>query len=47
VWLFVNEVPTLWTLVGGVLVIASVTLRAILELRGRGRPLDRGRSRPG
>ncbi len=46
VWLFVNEVPTVWTLVGGVLVIASVTLRAILELRDRGQPLKRGRSGP-
>ena len=46
VWLFVDEVPTLWTLVGGVLVIASVTLRAILELRGRRQPLKRGRSSP-
>jgi drug/metabolite transporter (DMT)-like permease len=47
VWLFVDEVPTLWTLVGGVLVIASVTLRAILELRDRGQPLKRGRPSPG
>ncbi len=37
VWLFAGEVPTRWTLLGGALVIASVTLRAILELRGRGR----------
>ncbi len=37
VWLFVDEVPTVWTFVGGVLVIASVSLRAVLELRGRGR----------
>ncbi len=46
VWLFVNEVPTLWTLVGGILVIASVTRRAILVLRDRGQPLKRGRSGP-
>ena len=37
VWLFVGEVPTRWTLLGGALVIASVTLRAVIELRGRGR----------
>ena len=37
VWLFVGEVPTRWTLLGGGLVIASVSLRAVLELRGRGR----------
>ncbi len=47
VWLFVGETATLWTLLGGALVIASVTLRAILELRGRGRPRDRGRPKPG
>ena len=35
VWLFVGEVPTRWTLLGGGLVIASVSLRAILELRRR------------
>ena len=33
VWLFVGETPTLWTLVGGVLVIASVAARALFELR--------------
>ena len=37
VWLFVGEVPTRWTLLGGVLVIASVSLRAVIELRGRRR----------
>ena len=46
VWLFVGEVPTVWTLLGGVLVIASVTLHAVLELRGRGRALWRGRPSP-
>ncbi len=46
VWLFVGEVPTRWTLLGGVLVIASVTLRAVLELRGKGRTLRRGRPSP-
>ena len=47
VWLFVDEVPTRWTLLGGALVIASVTLRAVLELRGKGRTLRRGRPSPG
>jgi drug/metabolite transporter (DMT)-like permease len=37
VWLFVGEVPTRWTLLGGTLVIASVSLRAVIELRGRRR----------
>jgi drug/metabolite transporter (DMT)-like permease len=35
VWLFVNEVPTRWTIVGGCVVISAVLLRALLEL-GRG-----------
>ncbi len=33
VWLFVGESPTLWTLLGGLLVIGAVTLRALIELR--------------
>ena len=33
VWLFVNEVPSSWTLFGGALVIAAVTTRSLLELR--------------
>ena len=33
VWLFVGETPTLWSLLGGVLVIVSVAARAVFELR--------------
>lgn len=33
VWLFVDETPTLLTLLGGVLVIVSVAVRAFFELR--------------
>lgn len=49
VWLFVGEVPSDWTIVGGLLVIAAVALRAGLELRatGRRRRLRRGRPSPG
>lgn len=43
VWLFVAEAPSRWTLIGGVLVIASVTARALIELRRSGRPVRRGR----
>ncbi len=35
VWLFVNEVPSKWTLAGGALVIVAVLGRSILELRAR------------
>ena len=37
VWLFVSEVPTAWTLLGGSLVIAAVAIRAAIELRQRHR----------
>ena len=33
VWLFVNEVPSQWTLLGGALVIAALVARSLLELR--------------
>lgn len=33
VWLFVGETPTLWTVLGGTLVIAAVAIRAGVELR--------------
>lgn len=46
VWLFVDEVPTRWTVMGGFLVIASVTVRALIELRRTGRRLRRGRPSP-
>jgi drug/metabolite transporter (DMT)-like permease len=38
VWLFVNEVPSGWTLVGGSIIITSVAVRAILELVNKSRP---------
>ena len=38
VWLFVGEVPHRWTLIGGSVIIASVAVRAILELRNQTRP---------
>jgi drug/metabolite transporter (DMT)-like permease len=47
VWLFAAEVPSEWTILGGLLVIAAVALRAGLELRGTGRRLRRGRPSPG
>ena len=43
VWLFVGEVPTDWTLIGGVLVIVSVLVRALFELHQTNRTLRRGR----
>ena len=46
VWLFVAEVPTHWTLAGGTLVITSVTVRALIELRRTDRRLKRGRPSP-
>ena len=33
VWLFVNEVPSQWTLLGGALVITAIVTRSLLELR--------------
>ncbi|MEM1421807.1 MAG: DMT family transporter [Pseudomonadota bacterium] len=45
VWLFVNEIPTELTLVGGAIVIFAVALRAVLELRSSSR-LKRGRPSP-
>jgi drug/metabolite transporter (DMT)-like permease len=33
VWLFVNEVPSRWTLLGGSLVVVAVITRALVELR--------------
>jgi len=50
VWLFVGEQPTRWTVIGGLLVIGAVALRAGFELRGSGRHrrhLRRGRPSPG
>jgi len=47
VWLFVGEQPTEWTIIGGLLVISAVALRAGIELRGSGRRFRRGRPSPG
>ena len=33
VWLFVGEVPSRWTLLGGAMVLAAVTVRSLIELR--------------
>ena len=38
VWLFVDEVPSRWTLIGGAIIIAAVAVRAILELINHSRP---------
>ena len=38
VWLFVDEVPSRWTLIGGSVIIAAVAVRAILELMNKSRP---------
>ena len=39
VWLFVNEIPSRWTLLGGSLVVAAVITRALVEWR---QPLPSG-----
>ena len=38
VWLFVGETPHAWTLIGGSVIILSVAVRAIIELRLHSRP---------
>jgi hypothetical protein len=38
VWLFVDEAPSRWTLIGGSIIIAAVAVRAILELINKSRP---------
>ncbi len=38
VWLFVDETPARWTLIGGAIVITAVAVRAILELMNKSRP---------
>lgn len=47
VWLFVQETPSRWTLVGGGLVIAAVCGRSLFDLRRNGRRQVRGRPSPG
>ncbi len=46
VWIFINEVPGRWTILGGTVVILSVTIRAGLEVREAGARLRRGRPSP-
>jgi drug/metabolite transporter (DMT)-like permease len=36
--LFVGEIPHRWTLIGGSVIIASVAVRAILEMMNQSRP---------
>ena len=36
VWLVVSEQPTRWTIIGGLLIILAVTVRAVIELIGGG-----------
>ncbi|MDH3762280.1 MAG: DMT family transporter [Gammaproteobacteria bacterium] len=38
VWLFIDEVPHRWTLIGGSVIIVSVAVRAILELINKPQP---------
>jgi len=38
VWMFIGETPTLWTVLGGCLIIMAVALRAIFELINKPRP---------
>ena len=33
VWIFVNEIPSTWTLLGGIVVISAVIVKSIVELR--------------
>ncbi len=46
VWLFVNEVPTTLTIIGGSLVITAVIVRALFELQHNRPTLKRGRPTP-
>ncbi len=43
VWLFIGEVPTSWTLVGGALVITAVIVRTVIELKDSRRTPRPGR----
>ena len=38
VWMFIGEVPTRWTILGGSLIISAVAVRAVLELINKPRP---------
>ena len=38
VWLFIGETPTVWTLIGGCLIIGAVALRAVFEMIKKPKP---------
>ena len=38
VWWFIGETPSRWTLIGGSVILASVAVRAILDLINKPRP---------
>lgn len=46
VWLFINEVPTKMTIIGGALVITAVMVRAFIELKHNRPTFKRGRPNP-
>lgn len=46
VWIFINEVPTEWTILGGAIVILAVVLRSLFQLRQDVAKLRRGRNSP-
>lgn len=46
VWMFINEVPTEWTIAGGAIVILAVILRSLFQLRQDVSRLKRGRNSP-
>ena len=46
VWIFINEIPTEWTIFGGTIVILAVVLRALFQLRHDVARLRRGRNSP-
>ncbi len=43
VWLFVDEVPALWTIVGGIMIMGAVAARALWQIRVSRRAADYGR----
>ncbi len=38
VWLVVDEQPSMWSIVGGLLIILAVAVRAVVELLGKSKP---------
>lgn len=43
VWLVVDEIPTIWTIIGGVLIMGAVAVRAIWQIRVTRRPAAYGK----